>query len=119
VIQRGPWLTVHVFATRRFDGLVFQGGGTSGGGGPLDRPRETREGAAALRDALAELALAPAAPALRRAHGMDLAARAHADDLGAPPAPGRTGHTGRDGSKPNERMLRHGLWYGLAAELCA
>ena len=42
----------------------------------------------------------------------------HASDLktGNPPK-GATGHGGSDGSHPQLRMSRHGVWYGLAGEV--
>ena len=47
---------------------------------------------------------------------MDLAADEHAKDLSAA---AKTGHTGADGSKPQERLSRHGVWYGMVGELLA
>lgn len=83
----------------------------------LRRPGEvtlrTREGKAAVEEAIAFLKSARPAPALRLVEGMSRAARDHALDLGQS---GATGHTGSDGSNPSQRLRRYGRWKIRAGE---
>ena len=73
----------------------------------------TKEGRAAVREAIDYLERHQARRGPRRPFdganqpGLALAARDHALDLGES---GATGHTGRDGSRPVERVERYGEW---------
>ena len=83
------------------------------------RLKPTKEGAAAVRDALAFLQKQPALPRLAASEsGLLLAAADHVADRGAC---GQIGHTGSDGSSAIERQRRYGevggrsgecLWFG-------
>lgn len=86
---------------------------------PLDRGGKTavvtKEGQAAVRDAIAYLqkrtpldALADASP-----QGLCLAADDHLHDLGSR---GAVGHEGADGSRAADRMKRYGAWSGKCGE---
>mmetsp|Transcript_5937 Transcript_5937/g.24849 ORF Transcript_5937/g.24849 Transcript_5937/m.24849 type:complete len:1150 (-) Transcript_5937:411-3860(-) len=84
----------------------------------------THEGAAAVEDAIAYLRKHAASslhePALRPLamhDGMCRAARDHAEDLVR--SGDRLGHTGSDGSKPADRLSRHGRWFERASECLA
>ncbi|WP_066479239.1 MULTISPECIES: CAP domain-containing protein [unclassified Sphingomonas] len=74
---------------------------------PPDDPegQSTREGVAAVDDAIRFLERQPPLPALDDARILDLAARDHADDQGAT---GAIGHVGRNGSTPGDRVRRRG-----------
>lgn len=74
---------------------------------------ETTEGTAAVDEAIRELQGRKALPGLRISRGMSLAARDHVKDTGPR---GMTGHSGSDGSKPFDRMNRHGKWLRHAGE---
>lgn len=80
-------------------------------GDRIERPGEvaivTREGVAAIDEAIAFLEAQPPLPALARSLPIDRAAAAHAADQARS---GRVGHAGEDGSSPHERMRREGLW---------
>lgn len=65
----------------------------------------TQEGTAAVREAIEFLKQAKPLPAMTPSEGLALAARDHVNDTGPQ---GLTGHKGRDGSMPDERILRHG-----------
>jgi len=83
-----------------FRGALFQR--------PTDRiARETREGAAAVREAVSALRATPPRPALRRSEGMSRAAADHVRDQGPR---GAVGHDGRDGSTTGSRVNRYGTW---------
>ena len=73
----------------------------------------TREGPAAVREAIAVLKANKSLPLVQNSAGMSLAARDHARDLG--PRGGR-GHVGADGSTLGARLDRHGRWQGTAQE---
>lgn len=68
---------------------------------------ETREGAAAVREAVRELRRMRPVPAVTVSRGMSAAARDHVRDQGAT---GETGHSGRDGSRAADRVARYGTW---------
>jgi len=73
----------------------------------------TSEGTAAVDEAIRELkARKPMSP-FRISRGMSLAAKDHVEDTGPK---GSTGHSGTDGSKPFDRMNRHGKWLRSAGE---
>ena len=73
----------------------------------------TSEGTAAVDEAIRELkARKPMSP-FRISRGMSLAAKDHVKDTGPR---GSTGHSGSDGSKPFDRMNRHGKWLRSAGE---
>jgi len=76
-------------------------------------PILTREGVAAVDDAIRTAHMARPLPALRLSRGLSAAARAHAAEVGAA---GTVDHRGRDRSQPFERMMRHGRVRGLAGE---
>lgn len=82
--------------------------------------RQTKEGVKAVRECCKQLRKAkPCAPLTRKA-GLDLAADEHVKDLAkAEKGKGGVGHVGTDGSHPQLRMSRHGVWYGLAGEMLA
>ena len=72
----------------------------------------TREGVAAVDEAIAYLRSAAPVPALTLSHGLSRAARDHvADQQG-----GAMGHSGSDGSEPWDRMNRYGGWEDEVAE---
>lgn len=73
----------------------------------------TSEGTAAVDDAIRALKKQKALPAFRISRGMSLAARDHVKDTGPR---GISGHNGADGSKPFDRMNRHGKWLKTAGE---
>eukprot|EP00754_Rhynchopus_humris_P037428 Rhum_TRINITY_DN19691_c0_g1::Rhum_TRINITY_DN19691_c0_g1_i1::g.170418::m.170418 len=78
-----------------------------------DVPVKLHEGSAAYEEAVLALRRqAPLPPLAAAPAGMVRAARAHAEDL----APGRTGHTGSDGSSVGDRLNRHGAWEGTCFE---
>lgn len=80
---------------------------------PGKAPLQTAEGAPAIQEAMAVLRVTPPLPRLHAALGVTLAARQHANDLGAS---GSTEHAGKDGSHPADRMKRFGEWLELAGE---
>lgn len=65
----------------------------------------TQEGTAAVKEAIEFLKKAKPLPALTSSEGLALASRDHVNDTGPQ---GLTGHNGTDGSKPHERIQRHG-----------
>ncbi|HYC97238.1 CAP domain-containing protein [Brevundimonas sp.] len=67
----------------------------------------TREGTAAVDEAIEFLERQTPLPAVRSHPGLDRAAGDHAADQGQS---GVIGHTGGDGSSPSERMRRYGRW---------
>jgi uncharacterized protein YkwD len=77
----------------------------------IERPGETavvtREGPAAVDEAIAFLERQAPLPALRGSPALDRAAAEHADDQARS---GAVAHTGGDGSSPSDRMRRHGRW---------
>lgn len=79
------------------------------------QPRfNTREGVAALQEAIATLRNQDALPPLEISEGMHQAAQAHANDLGAA---GQTGNVGSDGASTGDRLQRYGTWMGNLLEL--
>lgn len=89
----------------RYEGLLYR-----------ISPKEvlmTKEGVAALDDALAALKTAAPASHLVVAGGLCLAARDHAEDQSRT---GGTGHDGSDGSTFRDRIERHGGWTGSIGE---
>jgi len=72
--------------------------------------RLTREGAAAVEEALAFLRSAELLPLLTPSRGMSQAAKDHLNDNG------KKGSTGSDDSQPWDRVNRHGTWGGTIAE---
>jgi uncharacterized protein YkwD len=80
-------------------------------GDRLERPGETavvtREGTAAVDEAIAFLERQTPLAALDGHPGLDRAAADHASDQGRS---GAVAHTGGDGSSPSDRMRRHGRW---------
>lgn len=85
-------------------------------GNKLERPGKiiliTREGVAAVDEAIAFLRATQPLPALRASRGLSLAAQAHVKDQ----QNGAMGHTGSDGSLPWDRMNRYGTWENKVAE---
>lgn len=73
----------------------------------------TSEGTRAVDEAIRALKAQAALPAMRPSKGMSLAARDHVKNTGPS---GATGHTGKDGSSPFDRMNRHGKWQVSAGE---
>lgn len=74
---------------------------------------QSREGAAAVREAIATLrGTTPMAP-LQRSPGLSAAARDLARDQASS---GSMGHEGSDGSTPADRVNRHGRWGGALSE---
>jgi len=67
----------------------------------------TREGARAVREAIAALRATPPMGALALARGLARAARDHAEDQGPR---GGIGHTGSNGSTMADRVSRYGAW---------
>lgn len=80
-------------------------------GDRIERPGETalvtREGTAAVDEAMDFLERQTPLPAVRSHPGLDRAAGDHAADQGRS---GVIGHTGGDGSSPSDRMRRYGRW---------
>jgi uncharacterized protein YkwD len=74
---------------------------------PGDVPIVTREGAAAVREAIKALKEVSPVPLLSPDIRLTKAARDHQRDQSAG---GRTGHTGSDGSTAQERIKRYGEW---------
>lgn len=80
---------------------------------PGETPVRTKEGLAAVDEAIRWLENQRPAGALVLSRGLSLAAR----DLAAPQgASGGFGHTGPDGSSPSDRIERHGRWESLIGE---
>ena len=76
-------------------------------------PLRLNEGSAAYLEAAAALLAQPVLQALSSSPiGMVAAARSHATDL----APGRSGHTGSDGSTAGSRLNKNGRWDGTCLE---
>jgi uncharacterized protein YkwD len=80
-------------------------------GDRFERPGEiavvTREGVAAVDEAIGFLERQAPLPALRASALIDRAAADHAEDQART---GATGHAGSDGSRPSDRMRRYGRW---------
>ena len=80
-------------------------------GDRIERPGETavvtREGPAAVDEAIAFLERQAPLPSLRESPALDRAAAGHAGDQARS---GGVAHVGGDGSSPSERMRRHGRW---------
>lgn len=80
-------------------------------GDRIERPGEialvTREGPAAVDEAIAFLERQTPLPALRENPGL---ARAAADHAGEQGRTGEVAHVGADGSSPSDRMRRYGRW---------
>ncbi len=84
-------------------------------GDQIQRPGEiaevTREGAAAVDEAIAFLERQAPLSALRDSPALVRAAADHAGEQGLT---GEIAHTGADGSSPADRMRRHGRWTATA-----
>lgn len=82
--------------------------------GPDEPAIAVVEGVSALDEAIRALRRAPPRlPRLALSKGLDQAAKGHADDLGRS---GGLGHEGSDGSSPDQRVSRLGVWDGVVAE---
>jgi uncharacterized protein YkwD len=92
----------------RFDGRLLQRPGRP--------PLQTREGAAAVREAIEVLRRTPPMSSLSWSPGMAAAALDHVRDQGPW---GGLEHDGRDGSSPGRRISRYGRWRGSVAESIA
>ena len=78
------------------------------------RPRQTKEGASAVKDAIQWLQKCEAACPLAEAGvGLKLAAEDHAVDVGGA---GVASHRGGDDSRPEDRATRYGKWKGAVGE---
>lgn len=73
----------------------------------------TMEGASAAQECYEFLMKASPIDTLKPSKGMSLAARDHVEDQGPT---GKTGHNGRDGSSPFDRIERYGKWLKIAGE---
>jgi|GEM_PF-2179009 len=73
----------------------------------------TNEGVSAVDEAISVLERTGSRPLLSWSDGLAAAARDHAADLGRS---GLLGHTGSDGSQPDDRASRHGRWRKVVAE---
>jgi hypothetical protein len=80
---------------------------------PGKRPLITFDGEGAVDEAIEYLRTAKPAPALEAAEPATSAAKDHAVDL---ITNGIMGHTGSDGTKPNDRVDRYGKWLGGIGE---
>ena len=80
---------------------------------PGEVPVMTQEGVSAVQEAIRYLKKIEPAGELYPSKGLSLAAKDHVKDQSES---GDTGHTGRDGSQPHERIERHGKWRGLSGE---
>jgi hypothetical protein len=82
----------------------------------LERPGQviliTREGVAAVDEAIGFLRATQPVRALVPSRGLSMAAQAHVDDQ----QNGAMGHTGSDNSQPWDRMSRYGAWADEVAE---
>ncbi len=74
---------------------------------------QTKEGTPAIDEAIRALKKTRPVSTLKAARGLSLAARDHVRDQGPR---GATGHDGRDGSTPFQRMERYGQWQVIAGE---
>ncbi|MEZ4655733.1 MAG: CAP domain-containing protein [Candidatus Eisenbacteria bacterium] len=74
---------------------------------------QTKEGRAAVVEAIAVLRQTPPLPPLSYSPGLSAAAADLVDYQGAH---GRTGHSGRGGSSPGDRANRHGRWKSAISE---
>jgi uncharacterized protein YkwD len=74
---------------------------------------QTQEGVPAIDEAIRALKKTRPVSTLKFSRGLTLAARDHVRDQGNP---GITGHNGRDGSNPFQRMERYGKWQAIAGE---
>lgn len=73
----------------------------------------SNEGVSAAKECYEFLMAAEPLDTLRPSRGLSLAAKDHAEDQGET---SETGHTGRDGSSPFDRIERYGLWLSTAGE---
>jgi uncharacterized protein YkwD len=73
----------------------------------------TKEGLKAVDEAIAFLVKTRAVPPLAPSRPLSLAARDHVKDTGPK---GLTGHDGSDGSRPADRIARHGKWKKTCGE---
>ena len=80
---------------------------------PGQIPLRTREGVAAVEDAIVYLNRQDPMGSLSRAEGMN---RAAADQAADQATNGKIGHAGSDGSRPSDRLNRYGQWSRMAAE---
>lgn len=76
----------------------------------------TNEGAAAVEEAIRELESQKPLKPLSLSNGLSHAAMDLLLDHGSK---GLTGHQGSDGSRPSDRMSRHGEWQSTCGENCA
>jgi uncharacterized protein YkwD len=74
---------------------------------------QTQEGIPAIDEAIRALKKTRPVSTLKFSRGLTLAARDHVRDQGNL---GITGHNGRDGSNPFQRMERYGKWQTIAGE---
>lgn len=81
---------------------------------PGEDPIQTREGVAALNDAIAWLRTLTPLPPLTQADGMSQGAHDHATDLSPI---NRLSSLGQDGSNPSDRISRYGTWQGQLTEI--
>lgn len=73
----------------------------------------TKEGVAAVDEAIRFLRATKPISQLVSSRGMSMAAKDHAKDQ---ERTGKTSHTGRDGSQPWDRINRYGTWQGKVGE---
>lgn len=73
----------------------------------------TTEGPKALDQAMAFLRSTPPLPPLEVSRGMSLGSKDHVRQQ---ESTGVTGHQGRDGSRPGDRVNRYGRWQGTISE---
>jgi uncharacterized protein YkwD len=73
----------------------------------------THEGVSAVDSAIKDLQKVRSLPGLELSRGLSRAARDHALDLSRT---GRVSHDGSDGSRPHQRIDRHGRWEGVVGE---
>lgn len=81
---------------------------------PSETAVVTREGVAAVDDAILFLKQIKPAAKLTDAHGLKRAAQTHLQDM---IKSGKPGHFGSDGSSPEQRIEAHGNWDGEMKEL--
>jgi centrin-1 len=88
-----------------YNGLIYEKPGSDA--------IETVEGPENVKQAISQLKAAKGLPQFKLSNALALAAKAHADDVGAN---GLVGNIGSDGSRPDQRLEKFGEWSGGIGE---